>query len=166
MSSALRPDPDREPALRLSEFLPYRLNVLAETVSEGLARSYGTRFGISVPEWRVLATLGEFRSMTAKAVGAHSRMGKVKVSRAVAALEGRGLVRRRRNEADLREAFLVLTPEGERLYRKIVPLALAHVERLTAGLSAADRAHLDRLIDLVMRRSRELGGALPENGNG
>ena len=76
---------------------PIGLSVLAAVVSEGLARSYSEQFGIGVPEWRVLATIGEFQSITAKAIGAHAHMGKVKVSRAVAALEGRALIQRTPN---------------------------------------------------------------------
>jgi len=76
-----------EPALKLEAFLPYRLNVLASLVSQALSRVYAVRYGIGVPEWRVLVTLGEHKTMTAKAIGAHSHMHKTKVSRAVALLE-------------------------------------------------------------------------------
>ena len=144
-------------ALKLSAFLPYRLSVMSAVVSEGLARSYSERFGISTPEWRVLATVGEFRSITAKALGHHAHMNKVKVSRAATSLERRGLIRRLPNPEDLREAFLVLTPEGDRVYGEVAPLALAYVETLTAGLSAPDRAHLDRLIDALLHRAGEMG---------
>ena len=139
--------------LTLATFLPYRLNVLAAVVSDGLARRYAERFGIGIPEWRVLATVGEFRSMTAKAIGLHAHMGKVKVSRAAAALEARGLIRRRPNADDLREAFLVLTPEGDRLYAEIAPLALSYVADLKRGLSGDEEALLDRLIDTLLRRA-------------
>ena len=98
--------------LKLEQFLPYRLNVVASLVSQALSRIYADRYGIGVPEWRVLVTLGQFGMMTGKAIGAHSHMHKTKVSRAVAQLEKRKLVMRRANRADLREAFLALTPAG------------------------------------------------------
>lgn len=145
--------------LTLARFLPYRLSVVASLVSDGLARSYGERFGIAVPEWRVLATAAEFRSITAKAIGRHAHMGKVKVSRAAAALEARGLIRRVPNADDLREAFLALTPEGERLYGEIAPLALAYEERLIADLPQAEQAALHRLLDALMRRASEMNGS-------
>ena len=78
-------------ALKLEEFLPYRLNVCASLVSHALSRIYADRYRIGVPEWRVLVTLGQFGAMTAKAIGAHSHMHKTKVSRAVALLERRKL---------------------------------------------------------------------------
>ena len=70
--------------LKLEEFLPYRLNVVASLVSQALSRIYADRYGIGVPEWRVLVTLGQFGMMTGKAIGSHSHMHKTKVSRAVA----------------------------------------------------------------------------------
>src|SRR5438105_1392237 len=78
--------------LKLEEFLPYRLNVVASLVSQALSRIYAERYGIGVPEWRVLVTLGQFGMMTGKSIGAHSHMHKTKVSRAVALLEKRKLL--------------------------------------------------------------------------
>lgn len=144
---------DEKTRLSLSDFLPYRLNVLATLVSEGLARSYSERFGISIAEWRVIATIGEIGSVTAKAIGHHAHMNKVKVSRAVTSLEGRGLIRRAPNADDLREAFLVFTLEGQAIYEAIVPLAEDYVANLTDGFSAAERDQLDRLINKLTART-------------
>lgn len=164
--SSLPDDPSRPPrgsarALRLAAFLPYRLSVTAAAVSDGLARIYGARFGIGIPEWRVLATVGEFGSITATAIGLHAHMGKVKVSRAAAALEGRGLIRRSPNPDDLREAFLLLTEAGDRMYGEIAPLARAYVHELTADLSDEERRTLDGLLDRLLRRSRAGGTESP-----
>jgi DNA-binding MarR family transcriptional regulator len=149
-STRMNGQSDQGKQLSLSTFLPYRLNVAAATVSEGLARSYSEQFGISVHEWRILATIGEFHSITAKAIGTHAHMSKVNVSRAAAALEARGLIRRSANPDDRREAYLVFTPAGQELYEKIVPLALAYVERLSKALSPADEKTLMRLIDRLV----------------
>ena len=137
-------------ALRLAAFLPYRLNVVSAVASEGLARIYQRRFGLGVPEWRVLATVAEFGSITAKAIGLHAHMGKVKVSRAAAALAARRLVSRSPNAEDLREAFLVLTPAGQAMYDEIVPLALDYAARLTADFSRDDVVALDRLLERLL----------------
>src|SRR5262249_57460755 len=109
------------PLLELERFLPYRLNVVAESVSRALSRLYAERYGIGVPEWRVIATLGEHGRMTAKQVGAHSRMHKTKVSRAVAALDEKGLIARESNEEDMRQAFLRLPSRGLHIYRLLCP---------------------------------------------
>ena len=99
-------------------------------MSQALSRIYADRYKIGVPEWRVLVTLGEFGVMTAKAIGAHSHMHKTKVSRAVALLERRKLVTRRANRADLREAFLSLTPAGRDIYTELAPIALDFARQL------------------------------------
>ena len=133
--------------MTLATFLPYRLNVAAARASDGLARIYGERFGIGIPEWRVLATLGEFGPVTATAIGAHAHMGKVKVSRAAATLGSRGLLARTPHAEDRREAFLVLTPAGRAMYEEIVPLAQDYATRLAAGLTAQELATLDDLLE-------------------
>lgn len=154
--ASTRPDRSGELCLALSGFLPYRLSVLSAVVSDGLARRYSRRFGIAIPEWRVLATIGEFGSITAKAIGLHAHMGKVKVSRATASLEARALIRRTPNPDDLREAFLILSPAGLATYREIIPLAFDYVGRLTADLSAADHDALDRAIEILLDRARSM----------
>ncbi|MFM9973150.1 MAG: MarR family winged helix-turn-helix transcriptional regulator [Beijerinckiaceae bacterium] len=142
--------------LRLEAFLPYRLNVIAATVSEGLARVYSDRFGITIPEWRVIATLGQFGQVTAKAIGLHSRMHKTKVSRAVAALDARELVQRLANPDDKREAFVSLTMAGEGIYRDILPLAEDYEARLLGVLNMQERADLDRLLNALAKEAETL----------
>jgi DNA-binding MarR family transcriptional regulator len=144
--------------LDLERFLPYRLNVVAEAVSQALSRLYGQRYGIGVPEWRVLATLGQYRGMTAKQIGAHSRMHKTKVSRAVAGLEERGFLSREANPADMREAFLALTPEGDRIYRDLVPEVMNFAAALTADLTSQERQLFDNLLLRIEATARNLVG--------
>jgi DNA-binding MarR family transcriptional regulator len=150
------------PPLELERFLPYRLNVVAESVSRALSRLYAERYGIGVPEWRVIATLGQYDRMTAKDVGVHSRMHKTKVSRAVASLEEKGLASREPNENDMREAFLTLTGRGRRVYQDLVPRALAFERALDATLGAREREHLDGLLRKLEARALEL--AHPDDG--
>ena len=142
--------------LKLEEFLPYRLNVVASLVSQALSRIYVDRYGIGVPEWRILVTLGEFETMTAKAVGAHSHMHKTKVSRAVSALEKRKLVVRRENRADRREAFLSLTAAGRATYRDLAPGALEFGRRLFETIDEADRGAFERAIARLTQHSKQL----------
>lgn len=147
---------DEEPALKLEDFLPYRLNVCSNLVSTALSRIYAERYRIGVPEWRVLVTLGQFGMMTAKAIGAHSCMHKTKVSRAVAQLEKRKLIARKANRNDLREAFLSLTPPGREMYDELAPIAIRFADRLLESVDAADRAALDRALRTLTDRSGEL----------
>ena len=145
-----------ETALKLEEFLPHKLNVLSSLVSQALTRVYGQRYGIGIPEWRVLVTLGQYGVMTGKAIGAHTHMHKTKVSRAVAQLEQRKFVSRRANRADLREAFLSLTPSGRAIYDEAAPIALDFTNRLSEVVSPSDRAAFDRAMRQLTERSAKL----------
>ncbi|MCV0395505.1 MAG: MarR family transcriptional regulator [Rhizobiaceae bacterium] len=120
--------------LRLESFLPYRLNRLADAVSRDFARIYRERYGLTRPEWRLLATLGQYGRMTATEIGRHSAMHKTKVSRAVAALEKRRWLTRQADEADRRLEHLQLTQAGADAYGDMVPFARAFEERLWAGI--------------------------------
>jgi DNA-binding MarR family transcriptional regulator len=142
--------------LKLEQFLPYQLNVVSSLVSQALTRGYARRHGIGVPEWRVVVTLGQHEVMTAKAIGAHTHMHKTKVSRAVAQLEQRKLVVRRANRADLREAFLSLTPAGRAVYEEAAPIALEFTNRLSEVVEPADRVAFDRAVRQLTERSAKL----------
>ena len=145
-----------EAPLKLEHFLPYQLNVVSSLVSQALSRVYARRYGIGVPEWRVVVTLGQHGVMTAKAIGAHTHMHKTKVSRAVALLEKRRLIARRANRDDMREAFLSLTAGGRSMYEEVAPHALEFARRLTDILSPSDREAFDRALKQLTARSAEL----------
>jgi DNA-binding MarR family transcriptional regulator len=148
-------DPRAAP-LKLEEFLPYQLNVVASLVSQALSRIYVDRYGIDVPQWRILVTLGQFETMTAKAIGAHSHMHKTKVSRAVGELARRKLLVRRENRADRREAFLSLTPAGRAIYDDLAPGALDFARRLFETVDPADRPAFERSVARLTEQSRLL----------
>ncbi len=154
-----------EAALKLEEFLPYRLNVCASLVSAALSQIYADRYKIGIPEWRVLVTLGQYGMMTAKAVGVHSHMHKTKVSRAVALLERRKLVMRRTNRADLREAFLSLAPAGRDIYSELTPTAMDFSHQLMDTIDAADRAALDRALAKLTERAARLVPDIAKGGD-
>jgi DNA-binding MarR family transcriptional regulator len=158
MSTKPKP-PSADRSLHLEQFLPYRLNVVGFFASRGLGRVYGTRFGIGIPEWRVIAQLGEFGQLTSRDIGELSQMHKTKVSRAVAELDKRGLVTRAENRADRREAFVALSAAGQRLYAQIVPLALAFEERWIEGISPEELRVFERVLAVLTERGRHLAGA-------
>ena len=152
------------PLLKLEDFLPHRLNVLSSLVSQALTRVYG-RYGIGIPEWRVLVTLGENGVMTGKAVGAHTHMHKTKVSRAVAMLERRKLIARRANRADMRESFLSLTAPGRTMYEEVAPHALDFARRLTEILTPSDREAFNRALKQLPDRSAALVAEVAQRGD-
>jgi DNA-binding MarR family transcriptional regulator len=131
-SASGSPDP---PALQLGDFVPFRLNRLAAEVSEHLATIYRERFGLEIPEWRVMVTVGPERGCTAQYIARSTRMHKTRVSRAIAHLEKRGLMTRVTSSADRREMGLRLTKAGRRVYAELVPLALERESILLACLT-------------------------------
>jgi DNA-binding MarR family transcriptional regulator len=150
-------EPSQANPLELQDFLPHRLNVLSSLVSQALSRVYSP-YGIGIPEWRVLVSLGQFGVMTGKAIGTRTHMHKTKVSRAVAQLEDRKLLTRRANRDDLREAFLSLTAEGRAVYDELAPRALEFTDRLSEVIAPGDRAAFDRAVRQLTERSAGLVG--------
>ncbi len=152
--------------LKLEEFLPYQLNVVASLVSQALSRIYSGRYGIGVPEWRVLVTLGQYGVMTGKDIGQHSHMHKTKVSRAVALLEKRKFITRRTNRDDLRESFLSLTPAGRSIYEEFAPTALAFAQRLTDVIEPSDRAAFARAVERLTKAAATLAEEVTDGRKG
>ena len=142
--------------LDLAEFLPYRLSVLMNLISRGLARLYGERFGLTPPEWRVMAALGRTPDLSATEVAARSEMDKVQVSRAVGRLIRAGRVDRRTASGDRRRSVLRLTAAGTAIYARIVPLARAYEQALFGELTTAEARALDSMLTDLTRRARSL----------
>jgi DNA-binding MarR family transcriptional regulator len=145
------------PKLHLENFLPYRLSVLSNTVSGAIAAAYFAHFGLTIPEWRVMAVLAANPGLSAAEVTARTAMDKVAVSRAVATLLAAGRLRRTTVKADRRRTHLELTPAGTRVYAQVVPMALDYERHLVEPLSKKDRAALDRLLRVLLGRAVELG---------
>jgi DNA-binding MarR family transcriptional regulator len=159
----------------LERFVPFRLNRLAAEVSRALARVYGERFGIDIPEWRIIATLGDRGRARAQDVALSTRMHKSMVSRAVARLMELGWVARTAGAKDRREAPLALTAAGCAVYEQLVPIVLDYQDRLLGSLTEGERRMLERLLDKLERqldlpcrparperRARAGAAALPE----
>lgn len=150
--------------LRLDAFVPYRLSVLTNTISSTLARRYATRFGVSIPQWRVMAVLGETPGQSVSELAARTRMDKVSVSRAVAGLVRSGRVLRRADPADGRRCELRLSAKGRQIYRQIVPMAHHYQSELLGQLDSAERRTLERLIGHLDEIARSL--AADDRGEG
>ena len=147
----------RPPKLHLERFLPYRLSVLSNTVSSAIAAAYFMNFGLSIPEWRVMAVLAANPGLSAAEVTARTAMDKVAVSRAVNSLISAGRLQRTTAPKDRRRTHLSLTAAGARVYARVVPMALEYERNLVAPLSKRDRATLDRLVRVLLGRAVELG---------
>jgi DNA-binding MarR family transcriptional regulator len=144
-------------AFDLDAFLPYRLSVASNLVSRLFARRYAEEFGLSIAEWRVMAVVGADGTATASAVRARTGMDKAKVSRAVAGLVGRRLLRHVAHEGDRRLDPLALTPAGWAVFEAIVPRARALEADLAAALPEDARAALEAGLRAIAARAAAMG---------
>ncbi len=153
------PDP-----IELERFLPYRLSVLTNVVSGSIAGAYQRRFGLGIPEWRVIAVLARHPALSAAEVATFTRMDAVAVSRAVTRLVRAGRLRRSLARDDRRRSVLRLSPAGRAVYRRIAPLALDYERNLLNCLNARQVAELDSIIGKLTARAHAL--AAPQPGDG
>jgi DNA-binding MarR family transcriptional regulator len=148
-------------ALRLDGYLPYRLSVASNAVSRLIARAYEDRFGLTIPQWRLIAVLAEDGPLTQQAIGARTVMDKVTVSRATQGLVKRRLVQRAPHDADGRSHHLALSRAGERLYSEISPVALEYEARLLQQFDPAAVEELKRVLRHLESAAEVLSGAEP-----
>ena len=128
---------------KLDTFLPYRLNLAAELVSQSFAAQYRARYRMTRPEWRALAALGSYGRMTATEIGANSSMHKTKVSRAVRALEEKRWLKRSEDPSDRRIEHRDLTPAGKRIYREMITVAHEYEQELERLLGTGGLKQLE-----------------------
>ena len=142
--------PKKRTRLDLFAFVPFRLNRLAAEVSAALSAEYQERYGLDIPEWRVLATLG-FRNdaCSAQYIVHCTRTHKSTISRAVTALLGRRVIERVENEDDRREYRLRLTPKGKTLYEELIPRLKRREQEILSCLSVQERKEFAMLLGKI-----------------
>lgn len=138
---------------RLAEFLPYLLSITSNAVSDRIADEYRARFGLKIPEWRVMAVLGDCGDATQRQLVIATRMDKVAVNRACKVLEERGLLTRSPNARDGRSHHLELTAAGRGVHGEIMPIALDMEHRLFDPLSADERLQFRALLARIFERA-------------
>ena len=142
--------------LHLDRFVPYRLSVLTNIVSMSIADAYEREFGLSIPQWRVIAVLARYPDLSAIEVAQRTAMDKVAVSRAVQGLLESGRLVRAYDKGDRRRSILRLSQVGLAVYTRVAPLALDYEKKLLDALSASDRRVLNRLIGRLIERAEAL----------
>jgi DNA-binding MarR family transcriptional regulator len=140
--------------LHLEHFVPYRLSVLTNIVSMSIAEAYEREFGLSIPQWRVIAVLARYPDLSAIEVAERTAMDKVAVSRAVQGLLAAGRLVRNYDSGDRRRSRLRLSSAGRSVYMRVAPLALSYEKKLLDALSPTDRKALNRLLGRLVSRAR------------
>lgn len=137
--------------LQLDSFLPYRLSIASNLVSDVISRAYVRLFGLTIPEWRLIAVLAEAEGLTQQQVALRTHMDKVTVSRAAIGLAYRGLIVRRPNPRDGRSQLLTLSEDGATLYAQVVPQAKTLEERIFGTIDADELARFSDTLDRITR---------------
>jgi len=154
---------EKEPSLILNQFLPFRLVNIAKRVSDTYSWVYNREFGLSIPEWRILARLGEQPGLSSKLIGEITLMDKSKVSRGVKQLEDKGLLVKNKDQQDNRVYYLSLTEEGQQLYHSIVPTALDWEAELLQALDVSEYRDLFRVLEKLDRRLESMADKKSES---
>ena len=141
---------------KLDEFLPYQLSIASNAASNRIAGIYRDQFDLRIPEWRIMAVLGDAGAATQRELAARTVMDKVAVNRACRALEERGLLERAPNATDGRSHHLALTAEGMAIYARIMPLTREMEQWLFAAFSDEERATFSRMLARVRDRAGSL----------
>ena len=142
--------------LHLEHFVPYRLSVLTNIVSMSIADAYEREFGLTIPQWRVIAVLARYPGLSAIEVAERTAMDKVAVSRAVQGLLAARRLVRSYDAGDRRRSHLRLSSAGQSVYTRVAPLALSYEKQLLDALSPTDRKALDRLVGRLIERAKRL----------
>ncbi len=147
-----------QPTKSLDQFLPYQLSLASNAVSGRIAVEYRQRWGLSIPEWRVMAVLGDVGGLTQRDLTRRTLMDKVAVNRACKGLEERSLAERTPNEADGRSHLLALTETGQEMHAEIMPLAREIEKRMFAGFSADELQLFRTLLHRARKQAEDLDG--------
>ena len=138
--------------LELEHFLPYRLSILSNAISQSIADDYQRRYDLSMTEWRVMAVLARFEGLSAREVADRTAMDKVAVSRALARLVEAGRVSRHMADNDKRRSVLDLTEEGWAIHDVVAPMARAREQAVLDKLDEEERVWLVRILDRLQER--------------
>lgn len=142
--------------LILDQFLPYRLSIASNLVSDVISSAYAELFALNVPEWRLIAVIAETDGLTQQEIGLRTRMDKVTVSRAAIALTTRGLLLRTPNPSDGRSHLLDLSNTGRQLYRQVVPKAIELERHIFSALSPEELEQFTRSLSQIARTAADL----------
>jgi len=140
----------------LNSFIPYRLNQAAQQTSEALARKYRNQYGLTIPEWRVLAHLGKYDKLSVRDLEKAIALDRVAASRAGTSLCSKGWVQKIVNEQDRRLVEFSLTDVGRENYERVPLLAESTEALLLKSLAESDRKKLLELLDKIEESARQI----------
>jgi MarR family transcriptional regulator for hemolysin len=144
------------------------IGVVISDVARLLRTAFDRRvraLGITRAQWLVLTRLHRHPGASQTELADMMEVERASAGRMIDRLEANGWVERRAERRDRRVKRVYLTPEAERVHRRIWRVAEATVEDALAGLSAQEAAQLMRLLGRVKKTLLEdVDGAAAPNG--
>lgn len=149
--------------LKVNEFLTFHLLRLSSIAKASVARIYLDPAGLSVPEWRLLASVANYSPLPFSDITAMTTMDKGQVSRTLRSAQAKGLVetelvpaeRRGMGEggasASISRVIVRITPAGRELYDKVMPIAQSYQAGLLDLMSVEERRVLLDVLQKVYR---------------
>jgi DNA-binding MarR family transcriptional regulator len=136
----------------LDSYLPYLLNRVGASIAEAFSKDIKP-LGASLQMWRVLAALHERDGRRMGDLSEATSIGVSTLTRLVDGMEKKKLVARRGDPADARAIVLQATAAGQRLTRRILPIAERYEAMALRGFEAREakqlKAALRRLYDNI-----------------
>ena len=148
-------------SLELIDFFPYQLSVVANRISQSIAKLFKDKFDLQIPEWRILVTLHSVDSMSFADVTERTSMDKTRVSRAQRRMTDLGLISASIDEDDKRKVNLSLTDKGRDICQQVIPEAKARDAWIQEAISGEERGQLERIMGKLLERTLELEGLDP-----
>ena len=142
--------------LNLERYLPYRISILSNRVSGVIAKTYQNKFGLSISEWRIMAVVGEYPSISADEVSVKTQIEKSIISRSLQKLLKRQLVVRTVDTEDRRRQNLTLSKTGEDVYKQIVPVSYDYQDKLLKCLTKKEQEVFEDLVDRLYQHAERI----------
>lgn len=150
---------DTQNPVDLDNYVPCQLAAVSTRVTQSVVAMLKHRYDLSIPEWKVLATVAKHPRLSAVGVAHYAGLDTVAVSRAVTKLMDAGRIYREFGKEDRRRSILELSEEGRMLYQAIMPTAARLEASLLEDMNEEERQILQKAFESLAARAQALADA-------
>ena len=140
-------------AFLLEAFPPFQLAVVANRVSQAIAKTIDRKFNLHIPEWRMVSALAKYQPCSGQTLVEKTAMEPARVSRAQMRLVDLGLIDVVQDPSDRRRVIISLTAKGMDLVEAMAPEAVKTAEFLFGALSEPERQAFETVLAKLFRQT-------------